>query len=536
MNIKAKLFVCGEERELLSTNLDYNRLTDWNGKPTSALMGGTFTVAFKPEMYDDAFIEWILANRNDNKKIRYPFNRYQLRDGKVVFYEDDFGGVELFQYNFQDGVLINYDETFDNQEGAKVILTISPAMQDYRFFNNSTDWRKKSPTRHIKPWQESFIPPIKEMPYKAKENKETQKEKKPFKIMVEAARSRDIKDGIFGFDSIPKETIVISGYEKLKKEYKPLSEKILDEEYIPNWISIRKNQTVELKLDWDTKKKAKQYESIAFEEHPDFSFEPKNLKGVKEVKVTCKNNNVTPAQILIKADDKLTVGALNIYYPKPKTIDLEWYFVEIQGNDTDKGALENKVDKQKLEDSLKKGLNPALIDVTITNNSPKVLDFTEYSQKLKKHGFLKTHFDNKIGNYIERSRKHVVLHYINETHSNRDINKITVYFINQKCVNEKDIKSDGTYDTSGGISPTNEGIAYLVLDPDGKIATENIIHEVMHALGLRHTFNEGKVDKTKRAKHQFKDNKTDNYMDYKNDKRHTYKWQWKKLHQYSKLK
>ncbi|MGG6231487.1 type VI secretion system tube protein TssD [Tenacibaculum sp. SDUM215027] len=40
MNIKAKLFVCGEERELLSSSLNYNRLTDWNGKPTSALMGG----------------------------------------------------------------------------------------------------------------------------------------------------------------------------------------------------------------------------------------------------------------------------------------------------------------------------------------------------------------------------------------------------------------------------------------------------------------------------------------------------------------
>ena len=37
MNIKAKLFVCGEERELISTSLNYIRLTDWNGKPTSAL-------------------------------------------------------------------------------------------------------------------------------------------------------------------------------------------------------------------------------------------------------------------------------------------------------------------------------------------------------------------------------------------------------------------------------------------------------------------------------------------------------------------
>ncbi|MDE1208241.1 type VI secretion system tube protein TssD [Tenacibaculum larymnensis] len=175
MNIKAKLFVCGEERELLTTNLNYNRLTDWNGKPTSALMGGTISVTFESQMYDDSFAEWIKADRTENPKVEYPANLYLLRDGKIVFYKDEFDGVELFQYNFQDGVLVNYYEAFDNQKGMYVTLTISPAMQDYRFFNNSTDWRRKSPTRYIKHWQESFIPPIKETPYKAKETNKSEK-------------------------------------------------------------------------------------------------------------------------------------------------------------------------------------------------------------------------------------------------------------------------------------------------------------------------------------------------------------------------
>ncbi|XRE42286.1 hypothetical protein ACIVBQ_000490 [Tenacibaculum discolor] len=177
MNIKAKLFVCGEERELLTTNLNYNRLTDWNGKPTSALMGGTISVTFESQMYDDSFAEWIKADRTENPKVEYPANLYLLRDGKIVFYKDEFDGIELFQYNFQDGVLVNYYEAFDNQKGMYVTLTISPAMQDYRFFNNSTDWRRKSSTRYIKHWQESFIPPIKETPYKAKETNKS--EKKP---------------------------------------------------------------------------------------------------------------------------------------------------------------------------------------------------------------------------------------------------------------------------------------------------------------------------------------------------------------------
>ncbi|XKW95684.1 metallopeptidase [Tenacibaculum maritimum] len=49
----------------------------------------------------------------------------------------------------------------------------------------------------------------------------------------------------------------------------------------------------------------------------------------------------------------------------------------------------------------------------------------------------------------------------------------------------------------------------------------------MHGLGLRHTFE---------GTYNYKDYKTDNYMDYKNNKRHTYKWQWEKLHEYEKLK
>ncbi|TDQ30352.1 type VI secretion system tube protein TssD [Tenacibaculum caenipelagi] len=169
MNVKAKLFVCGEERELFATNLDYNRIFDVKGKPTSALMGGTISVTFESQMYDDSFIEWMIADRRENKKIRYPFNLYELRDGKVVFYEDDFDGLEIFEYSFKDATLINYQEKFCNQKGMYVTLTISPAMQDYRFFRNSS-WNQKSTTRYIKHWQESYVPIKEAAPYKAKED------------------------------------------------------------------------------------------------------------------------------------------------------------------------------------------------------------------------------------------------------------------------------------------------------------------------------------------------------------------------------
>ena len=110
--------------------------------------------------------------------------------------------------------------------------------------------------------------------------------KKPFKIEF-IARNKDIMRGVFGFDRIPKEKIVVSDYEKLKKEYKPLSEKIRGEQYIPSWLSLRKDQTVELELDWTKKGKADDYETISFEPHADFTFEPKNLKDAEKVKIIC---------------------------------------------------------------------------------------------------------------------------------------------------------------------------------------------------------------------------------------------------------
>lgn len=169
MSIRAKLFVCSEERDLLHTNVDYHRFTRFNGKPSSWVMGGYLTVTFRSQMYDDSFIEWMLADRSDNKHIEYPYNLYELRDGKIVFYKDDSDDLVLFEYNFKDATLIEYYEVFDNQNDMTVTLTISPAIQDYRFFGNMK-WDEKSPTRFIKTWEENYIPPTKENSYNPQED------------------------------------------------------------------------------------------------------------------------------------------------------------------------------------------------------------------------------------------------------------------------------------------------------------------------------------------------------------------------------
>jgi Metallo-peptidase family M12B Reprolysin-like len=53
-----------------------------------------------------------------------------------------------------------------------------------------------------------------------------------------------------------------------------------------------------------------------------------------------------------------------------------------------------------------------------------------------------------------------------------------------------------------------------------------VAHEIMHALGLEHTFVETGIIKT----HTFEAGKTKNYMDYNNTKVTTFFWQWRLLH------
>lgn len=503
--MKATLYFLGQERPLLNIKVQYyTHFEQWNGRPSSIPMGGLLFMQL-----ESAAIDALLEERINTVDYELYLRGYPMDKGEVIFYDEN--GDVLKRWKFNDAILKMVKTTFEAIGEAPMItsLEISAAIQNFGHL-------------YLKPWNISHV---EEKPYESPVVASEKKEKNPFRINIEAKNS-DIRAGIFGFDTIPDKDFVTSDYEKLKQVYKPLSEKILNEQYIPSWLSLRKNQTVELALDWDKKRNAKEYNNISFQAHPDFTFEPENLKEAKKVKITCKNNNQNPLQLLIKADDALTVGALNVFYPIPKEIDLEWRFVEIKGNRVDENDLNREIKKSDLESYLKKGFNPGLIDINITNEQAILVDITEDAQKLKERGFLKNHRDTRVGNYIERSSKNNVLQFISKKIT-QDPSKIIIYFINQKCINEVDIQENGIFKAAGGVSPTGTGIAYLVLDPEGNIKDDNIIHETMHALGLRHTFE---------SIHKFKNTKTVNYMDYHNNKKHTYKWQWENLHKYSKLK
>jgi len=350
--------------------------------------------------------------------------------------------------------------------------------------------------------------------------------KKPFRIDLKASKN-DIKNGVFGFDTIPKKykEICESDISALKAEYHPLEKEVLEEEYLPSWLSIRKDQTVSLKLDWEKEKRAEFYNTIAFEEHADFEITPTNLKDADEVQIKCKNTSQNAAHLLIKADD-LVVGGLNVFYPEPKSIDLHWAFVEISGDKKDYEKLKKELKINTLEALLKKALSPALIDIKIENNIPSTLDLSGFKDVFKNTGVI---VKTPSYHYIEKDKKSQFVNYVmNEFKGDNAI--LNLFLVNRACMVSGATGEDGgSFELVAGFSPTGTGFSYGILNEKSDLLPTAIAHEIMHSLGLHHTF------ETK-SKHTFKDKSTKNYMDYNATKEYTWKWQWQQLHQYRHLK
>lgn len=345
-------------------------------------------------------------------------------------------------------------------------------------------------------------------------------------VVVFDADNGDIKKGKFGFDKLTDKLLGIcdSDKEKLKNEYDFF--KVDGEDYFPPWVSMRKGQTITLKVKSKFKNKD-EYQSVTIE-HPDFTFEPTDLKEASEIKITCNNTNPSTAQVKVNADGN-DAGAINFFYPEPKTVNLRWVFVEINGDKKDNDVLSKIIKRSKLENYFKEALNPSLIDIVIQNEIAAISDISSQKDALKSGGYLK--YDKEAKNYIEYSKKGAVLSL--GSGSPRDTGKINdginAYFFNYKCLNSINLSEGGAYDMPAGLSPTGEGDAYLVLDDNERIKQGNISHEVMHAIGLPHTFKEGAI-KDKDKPFTCKETRTNNYMDYKNSKEHTYKYQWVKLY------
>lgn len=154
--VLAKLFVLGQERELLWTDMGYERDIRKNGKPSTEVMGGLITVCYESQGDDDIILRWLTIPSEDDTWEEVD----KMAEGKVCFYDNDFDYPPTKTYKFNDALLIYYKEVFFTEgiHPMKTIITISPAIQNY-----GTDF--------VKRWNVSWIPP-EETPYQAVENGE----------------------------------------------------------------------------------------------------------------------------------------------------------------------------------------------------------------------------------------------------------------------------------------------------------------------------------------------------------------------------
>lgn len=498
MSIVTEFHVDEKRFRVITYDWSFNQTVDANGRPVAASQGGIMRILVETEQ-NEPFTEWAV-NPTMMKSAKLKQRSVNL-DGKSRIIDL----VDVYCLEATD----NYSSTGTKNLSTSLVLSPAQILVD----------GVKKMEKH---WKVTDLDAKNVAP--TTRQQEPEKEKK---CTVEFdADNGDVRDGKFGFDKLTNKLLRIceSGEAKLKNEYDPIT--VDGEEYFPPWVSMRKGQTITLKVKSKFDNKG-EYKSVALEDHPDFTFEPKNLKDASEIKITCNNTNPSTAQVKVLADGN-DAGAINFFYPEPKSIDLEWFFVEISGDKDDFEKLKGELKRTELIELLKKGINPALIDINLKNPTANIIDISEYKEGLENRKVLLKHSNTSIGKYIERGKFTSVRGAIDIKHKSNS-ESLTLYVINRKCINTADIDENGTFEMAGGLSPTGTGIAYMVLDDSGDINKDNVMHELMHALDLQHTFND-------MAKHRFKPQRTNNYMDYKTSKDCTWSWQWKKLNAYPKLK
>ena len=104
----AKLFFLGEERELLSTSMNYSKSTCTKGSPTSETEGGFITLTFATQTNDDVFLH------NLTKEVKLKTDK--MEDGEIHFYESGDSQLPIRKYKFKDTYIIEYAETFSANE------------------------------------------------------------------------------------------------------------------------------------------------------------------------------------------------------------------------------------------------------------------------------------------------------------------------------------------------------------------------------------------------------------------------------------
>ncbi|WP_299211626.1 type VI secretion system tube protein TssD [uncultured Aquimarina sp.] len=139
MAFQAKLFINGEERNVLDSTFLYQQLIDSNGRPKTSIQGGKISLLIESTKNDELFYDWM-------------FSTHTMYNGYVRFYKRD-GYSKLFDFEFANCHCIHLQERF-NAEGnspLKMELVLSPGIQRVRDVLLEKNWNPSNPFDNTTP-------------------------------------------------------------------------------------------------------------------------------------------------------------------------------------------------------------------------------------------------------------------------------------------------------------------------------------------------------------------------------------------------
>jgi len=116
MAFTATLHIKGNSKEqegmrVISCDFTFNQKVDSTGVPVSKVSGGIINIGLK--------------NENDFDLVNWMFSNSAKKNGKIVFSSGISDNQSFQTINFKDAVLINYHQTFSEEDEVIVNLTIS---------------------------------------------------------------------------------------------------------------------------------------------------------------------------------------------------------------------------------------------------------------------------------------------------------------------------------------------------------------------------------------------------------------------------
>ncbi|MCF6349747.1 MAG: hypothetical protein L3J23_01790 [Flavobacteriaceae bacterium] len=246
MSIQIKLHV----EDLVINLLDYQQSvtqnSDYTGRPSAKPVVQPIGFSYETVKNDPFFEKLVSGKMSDT--LTFKISPIAMNGKSTTVTVKDYY-IKVHHENF-DG--INNQPMTTYVEITFAILIVNDVVMDVKYWKVSDPYQKS---------------PVTTLNYNEEKQEEIIEEKKDKKCVIKfEADNNDIKNGIFGFDTIPDKykRICTSDITKLENEYPSLT--IEGEKYFPAWVSMRKDQTITLDLK-STIKQKEQYESIAFEEH-----------------------------------------------------------------------------------------------------------------------------------------------------------------------------------------------------------------------------------------------------------------------------